>query len=109
MWREGRVKKLKKFIDHLLLLFKFEKKYWEKEQVSCEFIGHPLLESKQNAKIDLNQLIKKNKAIISIFPGSRETETKTLMPILVDFIKLMNKNMMTSYIYFILQKNLKQV
>ncbi len=91
VWREGRVKKIKKFIDHLLLLFKFEKKYWEKEQVSCEFIGHPLLESKQNAKIDLNQLIEKNKAIISIFPGSRETETKTLMPILVDFIKLMNK------------------
>ena len=30
VWREGRVKKVKKFIDHILLLFKFEKKYCEK-------------------------------------------------------------------------------
>ena len=34
VWREGRVKKIKKFIDHVLLLFNFEKKYFEKVQVS---------------------------------------------------------------------------
>ena len=33
VWREGRVKKIKKFIDHILLLFNFEKKYFEKEQI----------------------------------------------------------------------------
>ena len=91
VWREGRVKKIKKFIDHILLLFKFEKKYWEKENISCEFVGHPLLENKKDDKIELNQVIKKNKAIISIFPGSRESEVRTLTPILSDFIKLMNE------------------
>ena len=90
VWREGRVKKIKKFIDHILLLFKFEKKYWEKENVSCEFVGHPLLENDKEVKIELNQVIKKNKAIISVFPGSRQSEIKTLTPILLDFIKLMN-------------------
>ena len=73
-WREGRVKKIKKFIDHILLLFSFEKKYFEKEQVSCEFVGHPLLEEKINDKIDINQIIGKNKALISVFPGSRSSE-----------------------------------
>ena len=91
VWREGRVKKIKKFIDHILLLFKFEKKYWEKENVSCEFVGHPLLETNKEVKIELNQVIKKNKAIISIFPGSRDSEVKKLTPILLEFIKLMNK------------------
>ncbi len=91
VWREGRVKKIKKFIDHILLLFKFEKKYWEKENVSCEFVGHPLLENNKEDKIDLNQVIKKNKAIISVFPGSRESEVITLTPILLEFIKLMNE------------------
>tara|TARA_B100000941_G_C28485904_1_gene544957 strand:- start:650 stop:1780 length:1131 start_codon:yes stop_codon:yes gene_type:complete len=90
VWREGRVKKIKKFIDHLLLLFEFEKKYWEKENVSCEFVGHPLLENSKEAKIDVNQIIEKNKAIISVFPGSRESEVKTLTPILIEFIELMN-------------------
>ena len=90
VWREGRVKKIKKFIDHILLLFSFEKKYFEKENMSCEFVGHPLLQNKERSKIDINQLIGKNKALISIFAGSRRSEISILMPILLDFIKLMN-------------------
>jgi len=89
VWREGRVKKIKNFIDHILLLFNFEKKYFEKENVSCDFVGHPLLENKEDDKIDLNQVLGKNQAIISIFPGSRNSEIFLLMPILLNFIKLM--------------------
>ena len=92
VWRENRVKKIKKFIDHILLLFNFEKPYFEKEHVSCEFVGHPLLEQKIKEKIDINQLIKKNKALISVFAGSRVSEINVLMPILLSFIKLMAKN-----------------
>ncbi len=75
----------------MLLLFKFEKKYWETNNIKCEFIGHPLLEEDDSSKIDLSQFIDKNKAIISIFPGSRKSEINTLMPILLDSIKLINK------------------
>ena len=89
VWREGRVKKIKKFIDHILLLFKFEKKYFEKENIDCLFVGHPLLEDEKSSKIDMNQLIPKHKALISIFPGSRVSEINVLMPILINFIKLM--------------------
>ncbi len=91
VWREGRVKKIKNFIDHILLLFNFEKKYFEKENISCEFVGHPLLQDKEETKIDINQIIRKNKALISIFSGSRKSEIVVLMPILLDFIKLMNE------------------
>jgi|TARA_B110000914_G_scaffold225545_1_gene246579 lipid-A-disaccharide synthase len=91
VWREGRVKKIKKFIDHFLLLFSFEKPYFEKEQVSCEFVGHPLLEDKKEDKIDINQFVGKNKALISIFAGSRFSEINVLMPIILNFIKLMEK------------------
>ena len=89
VWREGRVKKIKKFIDHILLLFKFEKPYFDKEQVSCEFVGHPLLETKADSKIDVNQFVGKNKALISIFAGSRISEIRVLTPILLNFIRLM--------------------
>ena len=54
VWREGRVKKIKKFIDHILLLFAFEKPYFDKELISCEFVGHPLLEKKDEGKIYIN-------------------------------------------------------
>ena len=91
VWREGRVKKIKSFIDHILLLFNFEKKYFENENVSCEFVGHPLLQNKERSKIDINQIIGKNKALISVFAGSRKSEIIVLMPILLGFIKLMNE------------------
>jgi len=92
VWREGRVKKIKKFIDHILLLFNFEKFYFEKEKMSHEFVGHPLLDETLESKIDINQIFDKNKALISIFPGSRKSEIEILMPILLEFIYLMNKN-----------------
>ena len=91
VWRENRVKKINKFIDHMLLLFDFEKPYFDKEQVSSEFVGHPLLEHKEESKIDLNQIIEKNKAIISVYSGSRKSEIEVLTPILLEFIKLMNE------------------
>ena len=90
VWREGRVKKIKKFIDHILLLFNFEKPYFDKENISNEFVGHPLLDSQLEDAIDINQIFEKNKAIISIFPGSRKSELDVLTPIILDFIKLMN-------------------
>ena len=42
IWRENRVKKFKKFVDHFLLLFDFEKKYFDKENIKNTFVGHPL-------------------------------------------------------------------
>jgi lipid-A-disaccharide synthase len=91
VWREGRIKKIKKFIDHILLLFNFEKTYFEKENMSHEFVGHPLLDATSESAIDINQILGKNKALISIYAGSRMSEIEVLTPILLNFIKLMNE------------------
>ena len=91
VWRKNRVKKIKKFIDHILLLFEFEKKYFDEENINNTFVGHPLIERNQNNKTIIDNILPKNKKIISIFPGSRSSETNVLLPILLDFIKLMNK------------------
>jgi len=91
IWRPGRVKMFKKFLDHMLLLFSFEKKYFDEENITNTFVGHPLLEPNKKPKIDISSLITKDKKIISIFAGSRDSETNVLLPILGDFIKMMNK------------------
>ena len=89
-WRPGRVKKMKKFLDHILLLFNFEKKYFDKENLNNSFVGHPLLDHKVEEKVEIDQLFNE-KNFISIFPGSRQSEIKLHAPILFDFIKKMNK------------------
>ena len=100
VWRKNRVKKIKKFIDHMLLLFNFEKKYFDEENIKNTFVGHPLIEKKNNVITALDNLIFKDKKIISLFPGSRKSETNVLLPILLNFIKLMNKkNLDHSFVF----------
>ena len=106
VWRKNRVKKIKKFIDHMLLLFNFEKKYFDNENIKNTFVGHPLIEKEEKVKTVLNDLIKKDKKIISIFPGSRKSETSVLLPILLNFVKLMNKKDFSySYVFHATDEN----
>jgi len=106
VWRKNRVKKIKRFIDHMLLLFNFEKEYFEKENIKTTFVGHPLIEYKDNTKIISNNLMSNDRKIISIFPGSRKSETNVLMPILLDFINLMKKkNYNYKYIFHATSEN----
>ena len=106
VWRKNRVKKIKKFIDHMLLLFNFEKKYFDEENIKNTFVGHPLIEKKENVITTLDNLISKDKKIISLFPGSRKSETNVLLPILLNFIELMNKkNLHHSFVFHATDEN----
>ena len=100
IWRKNRVKKIKKFIDHILLLFDFEKRYFDNEKILNTFVGHPLIENNENNKVIVENIIPKDKKIISIFPGSRKSETDVLLKILIDFIKIMNKRHNEYFFYF---------
>ncbi len=104
-WREGRVKKMKKFLDHILLLFSFEKKFFDKENLKNTFVGHPLLDSmEKDINVEIKDFVKK-KNIVSLFPGSRESEVKILFPVLINFIKKMNlKDNSYHYIFHSTQK-----
>ena len=110
IWRKSRVKKIKKFIDHILLLFDFEKKYFDDENIKNTFVGHPLIENKILNKTDINNFISKDKKIISIFAGSRKSETNVLLPILVDFIHMMNKKDANySFVFHATEENKEQI
>ena len=43
IWRKSRVKKIKKFIDHILLLFDFEKKYFDEESIKNTFFQNQII------------------------------------------------------------------
>jgi lipid-A-disaccharide synthase len=85
-WRENRKKILFKFIDHLLLLFPFEKKYFE-GFIRNSFVGHPFLDY---SVFRINKLEDKNKKYFTLCPGSRNSEIKTFLPIFIEVIKKIN-------------------
>ncbi len=100
IWRKSRVKKIKKFIDHILLLFDFERKYFDEENIKNTFVGHPLIEINSNSRTLIDNIIPVDKKIISLFAGSRKSETQVLLPILISFIKLMNNQNKEYFFYF---------
>lgn len=95
-WRKGRVKKIKKHVSLLLIIFPFEKEIYERAGVPHIFVGHPLID-KVKVDTDREELrrnlgIDNTKAVISILPGSREIEIRNHLPILVDSLKELRKN-----------------
>ncbi len=95
-WRKGRVKKIKKYVSLLLIIFPFEKEIYEKEGVPCIFVGHPLRNRVRNDwnKDELKEILGLNdkKPVISVLPGSRKSEIKNHLPVLMDSLdELKNK------------------
>ncbi|MBL0691000.1 MAG: lipid-A-disaccharide synthase [SAR324 cluster bacterium] len=94
-WKENRIAKLKKYIDHLIVIFPFERSYYQKHHVAVNFFGHPLYGELANFKKDRQKFCDSNRLdpsikIISIMLGSRNTLFKSLAPIAYDLIKKIN-------------------
>lgn len=81
-WRENRVFKMEKFLDHVLALFPFEEKFYKRTNLSCTYVGHPIVERftelmPKSSKKALNKTLK-----VAILPGSRKNELENLLPTL---------------------------
>ena len=85
-WRESRGRNIKKLIDKIYLLFKFEKKYFDKYSINNKFVGHPFFENFKNS----NDYFNSEKKIISFCPGSRKKEIHMFMPVFLEIIKYYN-------------------
>ncbi len=81
-WREGRGNKIKKLLDKIYLLFEFEQKYFNKYNISNQFVGHPFFNNFTHT--NSNYSIQEN--LLSFCPGSRKKEITSFMPIFLEII-----------------------
>src|SRR5690242_1134222 len=86
-WKEGRVKKMKQYIDKMLVILPFEKEYFKNQwDWDVEYVGHPLVEVIDNYKNELaNQSSTSN--IIALLPGSRKQEILKKLPVMLEVSK----------------------
>lgn len=90
-WRPGRAKKMAAYLDHLLLLYQFEKKYFDAVNLPNTFVGHPLC-TVDREKVDTKEFRKKyslgaRTPLVCVLPGSRRSEVVNLLPIYHDALK----------------------
>ncbi|GBD87802.1 lipid-A-disaccharide synthase [bacterium BMS3Abin03] len=85
-WGKRRMKKVKKLIDKMLVVFPFEENLYKSNEVNVEFVGHPLIERVSEHKfLSRDELynkfnLKKEKEILLLLPGSRKHEINDLFP-----------------------------
>ena len=85
-WKSYRAKKMARYVDNLFVLFPFEKKYFTPYGIKTTFIGHPIIEKiNLDLKKTTNSLNFKKK-IISIYPGSRKSEIKKHLYLILYFL-----------------------
>ncbi len=85
-WGNKRIKKIKKLISKMIVLFPFEKEMYAQNNVDVEFVGHPLVNKILNYKfLTQNELINKynldnTKELLVLLPGSRKQELEKIFP-----------------------------
>jgi len=86
-WRQGRVKTIAKAADTVLCLLPFEKSFYDQQDVSAEFVGHPMADrtpaSPDKAKARAELGIDASR-VLAVLPGSRQSEVSRVGPIFAE-------------------------
>ena len=96
--REGRIKKLKAYVDKLFIVFPFEKPYFDSKGISYIYEGNPLVDAVDDSTA-MNETHKDflvragldDKPFIAMLAGSRKPEISTMMPVLTEFASKMHQ------------------
>lgn len=96
VWKEYRVKKIKRVIDKMYVILPFEEGFYiNKHNYKVDFVGHPLLDAIENQKeFNRQEFLAKNKLsskpVIALLPGSRNQEIIKLLPLMLDVVSNFN-------------------
>ena len=87
-WRTWRVRKIRRAVDRILVLFPFEKEFYARHGVDAVFVGHPLadeIRGDDDPKPHRDRLrLERDKPTVALLPGSRVSEVKALADVFVE-------------------------
>jgi lipid-A-disaccharide synthase len=110
-WRKGRLKTIKKTVDKMMLIFPFEEKIYEDYRIPAVYVGHPLKE-RVKASLAKDEFLEKyglsaQKKLIALLPGSRRSELKYHLPVLVEALERIKNEWDTQFV-LLLAENLEK-
>jgi lipid-A-disaccharide synthase len=92
-WKESRVHKIKRVVDHMFVILPFEKDFYAKHNCVVEYVGNPLIDEiskykNDNTSSELRSKYKlDDRPIIAVLPGSRKQEISKKLPIMLEALK----------------------
>ncbi|MBL8012891.1 MAG: lipid-A-disaccharide synthase [Candidatus Omnitrophica bacterium] len=96
-WKENRIHTIKQVVDKMIVLFSFEKEFYQKRNITVDYVGHPLVDQinvTEKPEIVLTKLgLKPHQPVVGLLPGSREKEITRHLPVMLQASQLLyNKN-----------------
>lgn len=101
-WRRGRVKKIARIVDHMLVIFPFEETFYREHNVPVTYVGHPLIDELHEVGAGSgvpgngSQVPDPNAGTghpspgtplkLALMPGSRRHEVHALLPPMLDAV-----------------------
>ena len=89
-WRSYRIRKIRKAVDRMMVLFPFEETFYRSHGVSAKFVGHPAADEidqitrKQAREKLAGEGIQVDRTTIALLPGSRRSEIDKLGRLFLD-------------------------
>ncbi|GBC60063.1 lipid-A-disaccharide synthase [Desulfonema ishimotonii] len=82
-WRSGRVRTIKKRVDHMAVILPFEQNFYHRHKIPVSFVGHPILDEMQpEPSPDFEDRFDAG-PVVGLLPGSREGEVRKLLPVML--------------------------
>ena len=95
--REGRIRKLKAYVDKLFIVFPFEIPYFQSKGIPFVYKGNPLVDAVDGSKAiqeSREDFIQRagldTRPVVAMLAGSRKAEISTMMPVLTEFAAKMH-------------------
>ncbi len=86
-WRQGRVKKIARLVNHMAVILPFEAPFYEQAAVPVTFVGHPMLDmvrvAMERDPAAASFGLDPGRRIVGLFPGSRKNEIERLLPVII--------------------------
>jgi len=104
-WGRNRLKLIRKLIDKMIVIFRFEEEFYKKEGILAEFVGHPFLDiNRDDCPLDIPQ----GKTTIALLPGSRNNEIKRLLPVMLEAAKIIRNKVPNSQFLLLRSSSVKK-
>lgn len=115
-WHYSRIYKIVENTDLLISILPFEEQYYKPfvgPNFQFRYFGHPLLDIVKPG-LSFEEFVEKfkipdNRKLIGLLPGSRESEVRTLLPVMIDSARLINSAFADTYFLVPITDNVKNL
>lgn len=100
-WRKKRIEVIKKYVNKMVVIFRFEENFYRDHGMTTLYFGHPLLDIVTKKNVE-------TKKIISFMPGSRKNEIKNHLPVMIESKKILEKDFPDHHFRIIRPENIEK-